>query len=644
MPVRSLCVLQSFAVLVELIRETGAQSVFFNHLYDPVSLVRDNGVKQGLKSLGLACDTFNADLLYEPWEIYDGQGQPFTAFIPFWDKLQGMMYEPDLPALAPKALPPVPSHIASLSLEDLALMSPEEAPSNEVLGRKWTPGEEAARGCLDDFLAERLRDYCGQRNLTDAQGTSQLSPHMHFGEVSVRRMWYQTKQMEWLWAQSGVSSASVASFQRSMGFREYGRYLSFHFPFTHERALMEHLRAFPWRYHAGDFKAWRQGATGFPLVDAGMRQLWATGWIHNRVRRVAAGFLVKHLLLPWQWGLKHYWDTLLDADLESAVLGWQFVSGGLPDGAPFNMLDNVEEESKRYDPSGHFVRRWVPQLARLPTEYIHAPWRAPQGVLDAAGVELGGNYPAPIVDGAHSQARLDAALASLASAAGCAARCVGHAGGSPLAAHHPQPQPPPLFARNAANRDAAATPQAADYHDAGADEAAAAAVLPPDASRGGAAHGGQLDGGRSTGRGKSGGESSSNGSASPRAMGRPTVQAAHTHALAQGGTPAEATPGLRLMSAAHLLGGGSPIITVAAAAAAAAAATAAAAVAAGPLPKATALPGATSSDPASDTLARLEAAAAATAAAHLADTNAAVAAAAEVAAHSQGKRKRGSRK
>ena len=572
-------------MLVELIRETGAQSVFFNHLYDPVSLVRDNGVKQGLQALGVACDVFNADLLYEPWEIYAEDGTPFTTFGPFWEKLEGMMYEPDLPALAPKALPPVPASIQSLSLEDLSLMSPEEAPSNEVLGRKWTPGEEAARGSLDDFLAERLRDYCGQRSLSDGQGTSQLSPHLHFGEVSVRRMWYQTKQMEWLWAQSGISSTSVAAFQRSMGFREYGRYLSFHFPFTHEQALLEHLRAFPWRHNAADFKAWRQGATGFPLVDAGMRQLWATGWIHNRVRRVAAAFLVKHLLLPWQWGLKHYWDTLLDADLESAVLGWQFVSGGLPDGAPFHLLDNVEEESKRYDPSGHFVRRWVPQLARLPTEYIYAPWRAPQGVLDAAGVELGGNYPQPMVDPGHSQQRLTDALTSLAAATRSSpfAGAVGaraEPGGAQL-----HSTAPPMPAGGAA-RGAGGQQQLAEGAPPHTDDAA------PDIGRGG---------------GDSEGGSSSSGSAS----------GLHRAARAQpplgnGGTPPGQTSG--------------------GTAAAAAVAAAGAPGSAGGRAVLGASSGGAASDPVSGTLARLEAAAAATAAAHLAEANAAAAAA--------GKRKR----
>lgn len=195
--------------------------------------------------------------------------------------------------------------------------------------------------------AERLKDYATNRPMSDTMGTSQLSPYLHYGELSVRRVWYQTKQMEWLWVQSRLSIASIAAFQRQLAFREYSRYLSFHFPFTHERALVERFRSFPWRLDEGQFMAWRQGATGYPFVDAGMRQLWATGWLHHRVRRVVASFLVKHLMLPWQWGMKHYWDTLLDADLECDVLGWQYVSGGLPDSDQFEEPDDVEQESRR---------------------------------------------------------------------------------------------------------------------------------------------------------------------------------------------------------------------------------------------------------------------------------------------------------
>lgn len=232
---------------------------------------------------------------------------------------------------------------------------------------------------------------------------------------------------------------------RQLGYREYSRYLSFHFPFTHERSLLEHLRATPWVHCPMRFKAWRQGATGFPIVDASMRQLWATGWMHNRARVFTASFLVKNLLLPWQWGLKHFWDTLLDADLECDALGWQYVAGCLVDSKPFVHMMSVEAESARFDadgapppmrvprarraaefacdadaecPAGAFVRQWVPELAHVPRQYLHEPWRAPPAVLEAAGVCLGVDYPTPIVT-------LDESEAALAHAWGVVLRCSG---------------------------------------------------------------------------------------------------------------------------------------------------------------------------------------------------------------------------
>jgi hypothetical protein len=194
------------------------------------------------------------------------------------------------------------------------------------------------------------------------------------------------------------ASAHTKAFYKQLGYREYSRYLSFHFPFTHERAMLEHLRAIPWRYDQRLFKAWRTGNTGYPIVDAAMREIWSTGWMHNRCRVICASFLVKYLLLPWQWGLKHFWDALLDADLECDTLGWQYCAGCLTDGHEFSMVMDLEEEVHKYDPKGMYVRRWIPTLARLPMEYVHCPWKAPPEVLEDAGIELGEDYPWPVVE------------------------------------------------------------------------------------------------------------------------------------------------------------------------------------------------------------------------------------------------------
>jgi len=229
----------------------------------------------------------------------------------------------------------------------------------------------------------------------------------------------QTKQFEMQAAAVGLDKRqSCADFLRQMGYREYARYLAFFFPFIHERSLLSHLRHCPWRLDQAAFKAWRQGQTGYPLVDAAMKQLWSTGWAHNRLRVVAASFLVKNLLLPWQWGLKHFWDAQLDADLESDALGWQYVAGGMADAHPFSYLIDLSAECKRLDPDGEYVRRWLPALSLLPNEYVHAPWTAPLEVLEAADVELGVNYPRPIISIHQSILSLQSAVEQLDMASG----------------------------------------------------------------------------------------------------------------------------------------------------------------------------------------------------------------------------------
>jgi len=400
--------------LLSLAKETGATAVFYNHLYDPISLVRDNEVKAELIANNVTCFSFNGELFYEPWEVVGESDAPFTTFAEFWEKATTMPHPPQLPLLPPHGMPPVAPAVQSLELDDLEVMTEEEEMSNEHLKFKWTPGTAGGMVILNDFLQKGLRTFARDRAKTDRNSTSRLSPHIHFGEVSVRRIYYLVKQREWEWASAGQGSTSCMDFLRQMGYREYGRYLSFHFPFTHERSLLEHLRACPWNFDQSLFKAWRQGATGYPLVDAGMLELWSTGWMHNRLRVVCASFLVKNLLLPWQWGLKHFWDALLDADVESDALGFQYVSGCLLDAHPFSFMHDLREEAKRYDPDGNYVRKWLPALARMPSKYIHCPHEAPPGILMDAGVDLGINYPFPVISTEESTTRLSYACEVIA--------------------------------------------------------------------------------------------------------------------------------------------------------------------------------------------------------------------------------------
>lgn len=403
------------AVLLEIVRDTGATQVFYNHLYDPVSLVRDHRVKQGLSQAGIIVNSFNADLLYEPWEINNDQGLAFTTFAGFWTKCMDMPVEPKAPVLPPKRILRFSGPVLSSSIEDLELEDELEKSSNALLARAWAPGWANAERALKSFINGALMEFAANRQKVDSATTSLLSPHLHYGELSIRKIFHCVRMKQVLWEREGLveAEANVNRFLKSIGFREYSRYLSFNFPFTHERSLLSNLKFFPWRVDEGYFKAWRQGRTGYPLVDAGMRELWATGWLHNQIRVIVSSFCVKFLQLPWRWGMKYFWDTLLDADLESDVLGWQFISGSLPDGHELDRIDNPRIEGYKFDPCGEYVRRWLPELSRLPTEWIHHPWDAPPSVLRAAGIELGTNYPRPIVEIAGARERLKKSLSDM---------------------------------------------------------------------------------------------------------------------------------------------------------------------------------------------------------------------------------------
>ncbi|GLT54231.1 hypothetical protein SLA2020_274470 [Shorea laevis] len=399
------------STLVECINAVGATKVVFNHLYDPISLVRDHSIKAKLGELGISVQSYNGDLLYEPWEVYDESGHAFTTFEAYWNKCLHLQMEP-VSLLPPRKLVPAAGTVKNCSIEELGLEDESEKSSNALLGRAWFPGWSNADKTLTEFVEQHLLDYSKNRLKVGGNYTSLLSPYLHYGEVSVRKVFQCVIMKQILWIKEGNSlgEESVALFLRAIGLREYSRYLCFNFPFTHERSLLSNLKFFPWHADLANFKAWRQGRTGYPLVDAGMRELWATGWIHNRVRVIVSSFAVKVLLLPWKWGMKYFWDTLLDADLESDILGWQYISGSLPDGHELERLDSPEIQGSKFDPEGEYVRHWLPELARMPTEWIHHPWDAPFSMLKASGVELGLNYPNPIIEIDLARERLTEAI------------------------------------------------------------------------------------------------------------------------------------------------------------------------------------------------------------------------------------------
>ncbi|HLH01145.1 MAG TPA: deoxyribodipyrimidine photo-lyase [Bryobacteraceae bacterium] len=385
----------------DLLEETGARTICWNDRYEPAVSKRDENLKRSLRERGIRVQTFNSSLLFPPETIAKNDGQPFQVFTAFWKACLKQPAPPE-PAAAPEKLLAPRHWPKSLPLQDLEL-----EPKIDWAGgirAAWTPGEQGAQNALRLYLDDGFAHYATGRNPPALRGTSRLSPHLHFGEISPRRIWHSLRS-----ARNPRNAADVDAYLRELGWREFAYHLLVHFPFTTNQPLRPEFAGFPWRKDRHQLKAWQRGRTGYPLVDAGMRELWTTGWMHNRVRLVVASFLTKHLRMHWEEGAYWFWDTLVDADLANNTLGWQWSAGSGADAAPYFRIFNPVLQSEKFDPDGEYIRRWVPELGRLPAPWIHKPWQAPPLILTEAGVELGRDYPLPLVD--HDQARAEALAA-----------------------------------------------------------------------------------------------------------------------------------------------------------------------------------------------------------------------------------------
>ncbi|MDR6292836.1 deoxyribodipyrimidine photo-lyase [Inquilinus ginsengisoli] len=385
-------------VLDALIREAGAGAVLWNRRYEPAAIARDSAIKQDLKRRGIAAESLNAALLFEPWEIRSRSDAPFKVFTPFWRACleRGGIAEP---LDAPKRIPAPDAWPEGDDLDGWRLL-PTKPDWAGGLRAAWTPGEAGARERLSSFLDSGLAGYAARRDRPDLDGTSSLSPHLHWGEIGPRRSW---QALEHAAAETPALRSAASAYQRQLGWREFSTHLLHARPELPADPLDARFAAFPWESDPKALRAWQRGLTGYPVVDAGMRQLWRTGWMHNRVRMVAASFLIKHLRLHWREGEAWFWDTLVDADLANNAASWQWVAGSGADAAPYFRIFNPVLQGEKFDPDGTYVRRHVPELARLPAKWIHRPWAAPDAVLADAGVTLGKTYPRPIVD--HAAAR-----------------------------------------------------------------------------------------------------------------------------------------------------------------------------------------------------------------------------------------------
>ena len=383
-------------VIPALAAECDAHSIYWNRIYDQGSRERDTRLKQALTERGVAAESMKGNLLFEPWEVKTLAGAPFKVFTAFWRACRTLP-SPGMLLPAPKRLPAPETWPAGDRLAVWRL--PPAAPDwSGGLGASWAPGEAGAITRLMAFLDETMARYREARDLPAVDGTSRLSPHLAFGEISPRQIWRA--------ATVRGHSAATEKFLAELGWREFAYHLLFHFGDLAQRNFRPEFDAFPWADDADAVEAWRRGRTGYPIVDAGMRQLWTTGWMHNRVRMIVASFLTKDLLVDWRVGERWFWDTLVDADPANNATGWQWVAGSGADAQPYFRIFNPVLQGEKFDPSGDYVRRWVPELAGLPAETIHQPWKAEQLLPPEI-------YPERIVDHALARDRALEAFRSL---------------------------------------------------------------------------------------------------------------------------------------------------------------------------------------------------------------------------------------
>ncbi|MBR0698099.1 deoxyribodipyrimidine photo-lyase [Bradyrhizobium lablabi] len=391
------------SVVATLARESNARVVFWNEIAQSPHQAVAKDVEAALASDGIGAQIFPGDLLAEPRAIRANGDRGFRVFTPFWRRLQAHG-DPPKPQSAPKQLNCVPG-IASDALDDWKL-EPTRPDWAGGLGASWTAGEAAAQAQLKAFLANVASRYARDRDRPDRDGSSHLSPHLRFGEISPRQIWHAARFAA---AEDNSLAGDIEKFLSELGWREFCRHLLFDVPDMAERNLQESFDAFPWTRDASALKAWQRGETGYPIVDAGMRELWHSGVMHNRVRMVVASFLVKHLLIDWRAGERWFWDTLVDADPGSNPANWQWIAGSGADAAPYFRIFNPILQGEKFDPEGAYIRRWLPELARLPDDLIHQPWTATPIELASASIEPGKTYPRLIIDHRYGRERALAA-------------------------------------------------------------------------------------------------------------------------------------------------------------------------------------------------------------------------------------------
>ncbi len=403
--------------LLELCRASGASTVTANRRYEPTLAARDRQVAAQLAHHGITLQLFDDGILCPPGELLNRQQRPYRVFTPFAATLRQRLITP--PATAPAAASRSEQRVAlaaTAEAEIAALHLLDPHPWHQRLQHHWRPGETSATAALQRFLESALGDYPAAREIPASPGTSRLSPHLHFGELALSQI--LTPLLPLLGGEGGAAAAAGAErFYLQLAWREFARHLLHHYPDSDQKPLNPRFHTGTlWHHQPAALTAWQRGRSGIALVDAGMAELWESGWMHNRVRMVVGSLLTKNLAIHWLEGARWFWDTLVDADLASNSMGWQWIQGSGADAAPYFRIFNPVRQGERFDPEGEYVRHWIPELQRLPTRHIHAPWQATGEELRQAGIRLGRDYPQPIVDLADSRKQALDAYAAIRTA------------------------------------------------------------------------------------------------------------------------------------------------------------------------------------------------------------------------------------
>ena len=382
-------------IILDLTQKYNIKSVYWNRCYEPWRIKRDKIIKESLQKQNIDVKSFNGSLMIEPWKFLKSDETSYKVFTAFYKKAYLEGYFTSTPILKPNNTHYTKDNIDCLDIESLALLPSDKWGNNIIKG--WVVGENAAYKKLQNFLQVGIKNYKEGRNFPSKENTSRLSPHLHFGEISPRQIcsYIQSLNIE----------ENLECFVSEIAWREFSYYLLYHFPQIPVNNLNIKFNQFPWRDNKKLLGCWQKGITGIPIVDAGMRELWQTGYMHNRVRMIVGSFLVKNLLIHWNHGERWFWNCLFDADLASNSCSWQWVAGCGADAAPYFRIFNPVTQGKKFDTTGEYTRKYVPELKSLPDKYLFNPWEAPKKTLIDAGIQLGINYPEPIVDLSFSRKR-----------------------------------------------------------------------------------------------------------------------------------------------------------------------------------------------------------------------------------------------